>query len=354
MNSYANFSKVLKEILVTEVSLKQLKIQHPEYVAYVDRAAKEIDNKYLLFFVKKLVSFKEKNYSDFELSEIINDVIDATKRFEAISKNGKLDAFIKSGKADQHQKDINSWADKPLYLLIDFITRAEDIVTDTEKRKLAKSSSEKIYEDERFTILTPHSYEASCYFGAGTKWCISGRSSVHYRNYVERGYEFIFVIDKNPNDPRYAKVAIAFIPKELGNWDAIEIFDTLDDSISLDDYEKNEKVWKVVVNYIRKRWQEVKEELWSKIPFRIGDRVRYKQEVIRHYGLDRVSKDQISGVLEDVDFDFSSKPQVDWNDPYSGFERPYRDFKATVRFDNGDLMYFDADTVNNFEKDTET
>jgi hypothetical protein len=344
MNRYLGFSQKLKEILVNEVSLKQLKMQFPDYSEWLDKAASEVENKYLVFMVKKLKHFdKDLSSSPQEMREIFPDLTEISKRFEVVSKNGKLDAVIKTGKGLPEQKDINFWIDKPLYELYDFVVKAEDTVTDSEKRKLAKAASSKIYEDERFTVIIPESYEASCYFGAGTKWCISGKTSTHYKSYVSQGYEFVFIIDKTPNDPRYQKVAVAFVPKKVRNWDIVEIFDATDDPIPLEDYEKG-PIWPVVEKYIRKRWAEAEQELQEKIPFKVGDRVKYSKEGIETYSVmyKNYHMPEFEGEL--------AKGRGTVIDIDSVEEFNNGSYELVVEWDNGKKYNFDEKTIRYLEK----
>jgi hypothetical protein len=45
----------------------------------------------------------------------------------------------------------------------------------TEKFKIEPSEYEKLYEDNNFLLVIPFTHEASCKYGAGTKWCTTGR-----------------------------------------------------------------------------------------------------------------------------------------------------------------------------------
>ena len=40
-----------------------------------------------------------------------------------------------------------------------------------EKREILKSGVKKIYDDENVLVVVPETIAASCYYGAGTKWC---------------------------------------------------------------------------------------------------------------------------------------------------------------------------------------
>jgi hypothetical protein len=79
------------------------------------------------------------------------------------------------------------------------------------KREISDKDVEKVYENSQFLIISPKTHEASCKYGAGTKWCISAKNTVDNWNfYNKRLIKFYFIFDKAKfqNDPYY-KVAIS-------------------------------------------------------------------------------------------------------------------------------------------------
>lgn len=87
-----------------------------------------------------------------------------------------------------------------------------------------------IYKDERFTIIQPLSRNASCYYGANTQWCISGKNGINHWDAYRDLSIFFFIIDKTPIEPRFAKVA--------GEWDLEEnewkFYDSTDEIIDFE------------------------------------------------------------------------------------------------------------------------
>ena len=69
--------------------------------------------------------------------------------------------------------------------------------------------SEVVYEDDRFKVVVPKSHTASCYYGAGTKWCTSSTDNdTHFTNYDKAGKLF-YILDKSaPTSDKYYKVAL--------------------------------------------------------------------------------------------------------------------------------------------------
>jgi hypothetical protein len=69
--------------------------------------------------------------------------------------------------------------------------------------------SEVVYEDDRFKVVVPKSHTASCYYGAGTKWCTASTDNPgHFTNYDKTGKLF-YILDKSaPTSDKYYKVAL--------------------------------------------------------------------------------------------------------------------------------------------------
>ena len=64
----------------------------------------------------------------------------------------------------------------------------------------AASNIEIPYEDEQWKVVIPKSYDASCYWGNGTRWCTATRESDKwYNHYSEQGPLYI-LIDKKTKD----------------------------------------------------------------------------------------------------------------------------------------------------------
>jgi hypothetical protein len=106
-------------------------------------------------------------------------------------------------------KDINSHTHTTLDREIDDV---KEKLLQKEKKKQAKKQSIKLYEDDRWLAISPKSWEASCYYGAGTKWCVTMKDNSSYWRKYTKNATFIFIIDKTKTqeDPMY-KVAYRII-----------------------------------------------------------------------------------------------------------------------------------------------
>lgn len=101
----------------------------------------------------------------------------------------------------------NSIRDINQYINPNFILQLIPIVdgrkSQREREKELKFQSKKIYEDDNVLVVMPMTYEASCYYGANTKWCTtSSGSSEYFKKYIKNG-ELYYFINKKRNE-KYA------------------------------------------------------------------------------------------------------------------------------------------------------
>jgi len=85
-------------------------------------------------------------------------------------------------------------------------------VSKTDKEKRIKSDVVKILDNSDFLIIQPKTYEANCYYGAGTKWCTTDKEEgpEKFGKYTEyKPITFIIDKSKSQSDSLY-KVAISY------------------------------------------------------------------------------------------------------------------------------------------------
>jgi uncharacterized protein (DUF1697 family) len=167
------------------------------------------NNKYLEWMTKTWLGLIDKDYSPED-----NEVVDVVKLFH---KNIQR----------IERKDINSYTFKELK---ETVKEAEEKRELAQLKKEAKKQKTIIYEDDKWFVVSPHSWKASCYYGAGTKWCVTAKNtSTHWDRYSRRA-SFFYVIDKTKNkntDPLY-KVAY----RKIGYGDRYELWDAEDLEVS--------------------------------------------------------------------------------------------------------------------------
>ncbi len=101
--------------------------------------------------------------------------------------------------------------------------------TGGEVKREQKSESTVVKETDDYLIVVPESHAASCFYGAHTQWCISGKSSKYWDQYYRVGVKIYIIIDKRKN----RKYAVAVAPGG-----EMECFDEQDEQIKLSQIEK--------------------------------------------------------------------------------------------------------------------
>lgn len=93
-----------------------------------------------------------------------------------------------------NQRDINSYDSlSDLYLAIKSFRDSQLPITPRD----IKSGAEKVYEDERWLVVIPHTKEASCLYGANTQWCTAARKDNMFDEYAQSGNLYINIDKKN-------------------------------------------------------------------------------------------------------------------------------------------------------------
>ena len=100
-----------------------------------------------------------------------------------------LSKFIKyKSKLPIEKRDINRFNSvSELYNLIQTL-EGQGVKSQTE---IKREGAEVVYEDSEWKIVIPHTEEASCIYGANTKWCTAGREDNMFDYYNKQGLLYI-------------------------------------------------------------------------------------------------------------------------------------------------------------------
>jgi len=151
-------------------------------------AAINPSHKYLEWITK---NWSPTNVEGVEITHNLKEILLAVSKFDNQSQRLKI-------------KDLNQYRD--IEVLFDALTK----LGETARRSVDITGDvEKIYEDNRFVVVVPKTHTASCYYGAGTKWCTASKDSKsHFSTYKGSG-ELYYIIDKTlPTSNPYYKVAL--------------------------------------------------------------------------------------------------------------------------------------------------
>ena len=70
----------------------------------------------------------------------------------------------------------------------------------TTKAERVLKDAEMVYDGPNWEILIPQSKEASCHYGANTRWCTAGSQNNYYDHYSKQGPLYIITNKKDPTD----------------------------------------------------------------------------------------------------------------------------------------------------------
>jgi hypothetical protein len=154
-------------------------------------------------------------YGDFVLKnthpnaspEEVEDIVDLIKDFDRFQQS--LDV-----------KDINKYDLDGLKLTIELHKETSK----SQLKKIDTSGAKKIFEDKNILIVRPLTYEASCKYGAGTRWCttMTGQPS-YFESHTKDDQGLYYIILKNFNkDNKFYKIAIHITPNTETWYDATD------------------------------------------------------------------------------------------------------------------------------------
>ena len=164
--------------------IKKYGEQHTDLVNVFVENDPSGNNKYLDWMVKTALE-----------NESVDSIIETINHFHRLLPRIK-------------NKDINSY--KTLSDLKFVVGEA----IEAEEEKQVSKQAKKIYEDEDGVIYAPFTVQASCKYGAGSKWCIAGKSdsrglNTYFDDYSKHSNFYFFISKKlnantSPRDYKYA------------------------------------------------------------------------------------------------------------------------------------------------------
>ena len=161
------------------------------------------NNKYLMWMVKMYVNPEERGTSPNDISSLVQRF---HKNVDRLSPALMMDLGFANPRLVTSPKNLDSYED--IAQLERVMDEVESIQTRKEKETQAKEGVDKLYEDERWLLVKPNTYEGSCYYGSSTKWCTASTDYPnHFEDYSGRGNLF-YIIDKSHELGDFYKIAL--------------------------------------------------------------------------------------------------------------------------------------------------
>ena len=143
--------------------------------------ANNIDNSKTKKYTEHLVRFTKNLSSDFEITAIneMEYILEILNKFDELATNGLIE-----------KPDLNQ------YKSLSTVKQSIKDATLTKSVGKAKKEIKILYEDDKYMLFLPLSYDAASVYGRGTKWCVT--QSEYYYRYTDKGILAYFV-EKNIN-----------------------------------------------------------------------------------------------------------------------------------------------------------
>ena len=192
------------------------------------------DNMPVIWGYKQIKNLREAKADFDRMANILVDY-DLADSDEAVLLVNKFKDFKDRNLIKGRDRDISTWYSRPVEF-IDFIEDLESKKSKTQKNKQAKDvGATLVYEDEEWFIYRIDTWEASCLYGKGTKWCISGENSKFWDDYAKA--TVYFCISKIlPESNPFHKIAIIidYIPNYYLTT-MTEVYDAEDNELDIED-----------------------------------------------------------------------------------------------------------------------
>ena len=239
-----NIKKLLKELfeqkLLLEGRIEDAKKKYPQFSDEIFDFYTENDpsgnQKYLNWLLSRAIHTPDRKV------RYHNDMIDAI-------------IFFHRNQQKFTKKDINQYKD--LISLEKSIVEVEEKI----KEKKLKKQRDIIYKDDRWLVISPKTYEASCAYGAGTKWCVTSKDTSTHWNTYSKNASFFFILDKHITDENNL-YKVAF--RRVGRGERFELWDAKDSEFS------KQRIGETYINELPKEMLE-KIESYHRVNFPKGE-----------------------------------------------------------------------------------
>lgn len=222
-------SFIINELIKSAGIKEDLIAKYPQFEAELTTSSNVVKPGYLKWVAQQLVR-----------NEPVDEIINTINEFEKF-------------KARLEQKDLYKY--QTLGELRGAIEAGGQ--SNSQKKKDVKQNLDGtydvLYNDDDYLVVHPHSKEASCYFGQGTKWCVSAAVSENYFNqYASDNIFLYFILSKKIREGQQDMSKIAYAYAKALSSSASEIFDAEDQRIFNDDVEHylNDK-YLIITNKIK-------------------------------------------------------------------------------------------------------
>ena len=255
------------------------------------------------------------------------------------------------------------------------------------KKELKRTGAKKVYDDDNSLVVVPTTHEASCFYGAGTKWCTATDSDTHFKSYSRKG-ALMYILNKDlpETDPLY-KIAL-YKTYGGGKETYYDATDLAISNIKAKLPPEVERTIEVTYNVMKDSWLEARkghnfgdsrvEALAKFIGITDAEQAdEIMEEEHTHYGMptftydgeeyavgtdeeaDHANYEYIESLIDDLGFEGFSQ-NIDW---YVDGDKVAEDFRSSVEewvydhpesyLDEDNKQYYDQDIFDNLAEKQE-
>lgn len=186
--------------------------------------------KYFEWMILQCLELIDSNYTinNEMVGGIVNDVLTFDSNIDKLD-----DEFLEYNKErlgntyniinNKPLKDINTYS---VFTLRSVIIALRQYKSKTERKKLTKEGGKLVFQDDKYKVFEIDNYEASCFYGKGSRWCTTSKESdSNFRTYGTGRRKLLYVISKTKTietDPQFYKIAIniKYNDEQITFWDA--------------------------------------------------------------------------------------------------------------------------------------
>ena len=255
------------------------------------------------------------------------------------------------------------------------------------KKELKRTGAKKVYDDDNSLVVVPTTHEASCFYGAGTKWCTAADSDTHFKSYSRKG-ALMYILNKDlpETDPLY-KIAL-YKTYGGGKETYYDATDLAISNIKAKLPPEVERTIEVTYNVMKDSWLEARKghnfgdprvaalvEVLGITDAEQADEIMEEEHT--HYGMptftydgeeyavgtdeeaDQANYEYVENLIDDIGFE-GFNHNIDW---YIDGESVAADWKSSVEewvydepssyLDEDDKQYYDQDIFDNLTEKQE-
>lgn len=147
--------------------------------------------KYVFYMIKEYL--RQSDEAGNKVSDLSLDDLDMGILSPIFSYVTEYNALL--GRVPQDKKDIYRLSFDDLTDLVDGLNASSGDSDKTSLRKRARENSDTLLDNvDGISVVAPYNHDAICYFGQGTRWCVSMDTPTHWMGYYFNQRETFYII----------------------------------------------------------------------------------------------------------------------------------------------------------------